>query len=61
MDFSEKVKFVRGKLFISQKDLAKELNVTFVTISRWENGKVKPSFLDEKKFEQFCEVNKINF
>ena len=53
MTFAEKVKYVRGVLLISQKDLAKELGVSNVTINRWENGVINPSFLTEKKFEAF--------
>lgn len=36
MTFAEKVKYVRGVLLISQKELAKELGVSNVTINRWE-------------------------
>ena len=59
MTFAEKVKYVRGVLLISQKDLAKELGVSNVTIKRWENGVIKPSFLTEKKFEAFCNARGI--
>lgn len=55
MTFADKIKFIRGKLLISQKELAAELGVSNVTINRWETGKIKPSFLAEKKFEAFCE------
>ena len=54
MTFAEKVKYVRGVLLISQKELAKELGVSNVTINRWENGVINPAFLTEKKFEAFC-------
>lgn len=60
MTFSEKVKYVRGKLIISQKDLAKELGVSNVTVNRWEMGRKSPSFLAEKKFEAFCEEHNIS-
>lgn len=65
MTFAEKVKYVRGVLLISQKDLAKELGVSNVTINRWENGVINPSFLTEKtfltekKFEAFCNARGI--
>lgn len=49
MTFAEKVKYVRGVLLISQKELAKELGVSNVTINRWENGVINPAFLTEKK------------
>ena len=43
MTFAEKVKYVRGVLLISQKELAKELGVSNVTINRWENGVINPA------------------
>ena len=59
MTFGEKVKYVRGTLLISQKDLAKELGVSNVTINRWEKGAINPSSLTEKKFEAFCNARGI--
>ena len=61
MTFAEKVKYVRGKLLLSQKDFAKELGVTNITVNRWEKQGLNPSFLTEKKFEAFCEKNGIVF
>ena len=59
MTFAEKVKYVRGVLLISQKDLAEELGVSNVTINRWENGVITPSFLTENQFEAFCNARGI--
>ena len=59
MLFADKIKFVRAKLLISQKELAKQLGVSFVTVSRWESGKLQPTFLNDKKFEAFCNDKKI--
>lgn len=61
MNFADKVKNVRAKLLISQTELAKKIGVSFETINRWETGKLQPSFLNEKRFEAFCETEKINF
>ena len=36
MTFAEKVKYVRGKLLLSQEDLAKQVGVSFATVNRWE-------------------------
>lgn len=60
MIFEEKVKFVRGKLYLSQQALAKEIGISFATINRWENGH-NPTFLLECKFKDFCEKNSIKF
>jgi len=60
MMFPEKVKHVREKLHLSQKNLAEALNVSFATINRWENSKVIPSNLAQKSFYDFCENNFID-
>lgn len=61
MKFADKVKYVRAKLLVSQMELAKLLGVSFPTINRWETGKLEPTFLNEKRFEKFCEENNIEF
>lgn len=37
------IKIMRKKLGLTQEQLARRLNVTFVSVNRWENGRVKPS------------------
>lgn len=59
MSFSEKVKYVRTELKLSQEDLARELGVSFATINRWENGSYNPSRLAKKAFEEFCKERNI--
>lgn len=54
MTFADKVKILRGKLQITQEDLAHELGVSFATINRWENGTYNPSRLAQKAFNDFC-------
>ena len=61
MNFSQKVKFVRGELFLTQKQLAEKLGVSFATVNRWESKGVEPTFLVKKKFEDFCRQNNIQF
>lgn len=61
MVFSEKVKYVRMKLYLSQVALAKELGVSFATINRWENGKTEPNLMLEGKFVDFCKNKGITF
>ena len=60
MDFSEQVKYIRGQLKLSQKQLADALNVSFATINRWENAKVAPSNLARRSFYEFCDSNFID-
>lgn len=60
MRFSEKVKTVRAKLMLTQKELAKELGVSFATVNRWESQGIEPQFLTMQKFERFCEEHNIH-
>jgi len=60
MTFSEYVRKVRRGLDMSQHDLAKELNVNYTTINRWENKHVVPSNLARKSFLEFCKVRGID-
>ena len=43
MSFSEDIKRIRRKAFMTQEDFAKELGVSFATVNRWETGKAKPN------------------
>lgn len=61
MTFGEKVKYVREKLLLSQVELAKELNVTPLSVIRWEQNKTQPHFKSRKVFRAFCEKNGIGF
>lgn len=61
MTFAEKVKYVRAKLLITQKELAEQVGVAMVTVARWESQGLQPRFLTEKKFEKFCEEKGIKF
>ncbi len=61
MLFSEKVKYVRMKLFLSQASLAKELKVSFATINRWENQNIQPQLVQLGKFNEFCKSKGLVF
>ena len=38
MNWAENIKKLRNKMLLIQRELAKLLNVTYVSIIRWENG-----------------------
>jgi len=59
MNFSEKLKFIRRKLEISQEQLARELQVSYATINRLETGKTLPSYQTLQALEIFCKKNNI--
>lgn len=60
MPFEILVKQVRKQLGLSQEQLAREMNISFSTINRWEKGKNKPSQMAKELFIAFCINNGIN-
>jgi transcriptional regulator with XRE-family HTH domain len=44
----------RARLGLTQEGLAQALNVTFSTVSRWENGHVLPSKLAWRALEELA-------
>lgn len=61
MEFSDKIRFVRKELGITQEELAKKLGVAFATINRWEQGLTTPHASTEKKLYDFCKENGVEF
>lgn len=61
MTFAEQVKAARVHLMISQDELAKQVGVSRITITRWESKGFKPKFLTEQKFKAFCESKGIEY
>ena len=49
MDYSKLLKKYREIRFLSQRDLAAELNVSYVTVNRWETNKFVPTIKMKKK------------
>ena len=43
MTFGEAVLKLRSERRISQRQLADELNVSFTSVNRWENGRTMPN------------------
>jgi putative transcriptional regulator len=60
MTFGSTVKIVRSKLGYSQEQLARELNISFSTVNRWENGRNKPSQMARELFIILCKNNRID-
>ena len=60
MEFKDKVKYVRKKLFLSQEMMAQKLGVAFATVNRWESGRCKPNYAAQRSFAEFCKSNGID-
>lgn len=61
MAYSEELKKIRRKCFLSQEAFGREIGVSFSSINRWESGKTKPKMSAMKKIKEFCESQNIDF
>ena len=61
MIFSKEIKRLRLSVFLTQEEFARKLDVTAVTVARWESGKTTPSLKAMRKIDAFCKENEIDF
>ncbi len=59
IDFQDQIKFVRMHLQLSQEELARQMGISFATVSRWERENRKPQLALLGKFYSFCQRNGI--
>jgi DNA-binding XRE family transcriptional regulator len=59
MTYAAKIKLLREKLVITQHELATLLEVSFVTVNRWENDKFQPTTKTKRKLNELLSENKI--
>ena len=59
MTYAKKVKKLRNIMLISQGELAEILNVSVVTVNRWENNKFEPTIKIKRKLNELFLANKI--
>lgn len=60
MMFSEMLKQIRIQQNYTQEQFARELNVSFSTINRWENGRTEPSGLAKMRLLEYCKRNCVD-
>ena len=60
MTFSEILKEIRIQQCYTQEQFARELNVSFSTINRWENGHTAPSGLAKMRLLEYCRNNIVS-
>ena len=60
MDVDKILKAIRVELNISQETLARDLNVSYASLNRWENKKTKPSRLAKIQIRDYCVQKKIS-
>ena len=61
MNLSNEIKIIRQKTFMTQEQFAKEFNVAFSTVNRWENGKTVPGMKAMKQMRDFCNSHGLPF
>lgn len=61
MAFSEDIKRIRRKAFMTQDEFAKEIGVSCITVTRWENDKAKPNLKAMRLIDEYCKKNNIDF
>lgn len=55
------IKQIRTYLNTSQTEFAEQLNVTFQTVNRWEDGRAAPNKLAQLKIFDFCREKHVPF
>lgn len=60
MTINEVLKTIRKEMNISQEALARDLNVSYTTINRWENGRSLPSRLARMRLIEYCLTRDIS-
>ena len=53
MSFSEELRNIRQHCFLSQEAFARELNVSFSSVNRWEGGRAKPNMVAMKNIKAY--------
>lgn len=61
MTYSEEIKKIRQKCFLSQEAFGRERGVSFSSINRWKGGKSKPNMSAMKRIKEFCKAQNIDF
>ena len=54
MALDEILKSIRNELNLTQEQLARDLNVSFSTLNRWENSHTVPSRLARMRLLDYC-------
>jgi transcriptional regulator with XRE-family HTH domain len=58
MDILKQLELYRLENRVTQEELANEIGVNFSTVSRWLNGKTKPSKIQQYHIEKFLNARK---
>lgn len=59
MTYAERIKRFREIMLITQQELANILDVSVITVNRWENGKFEPSIKVKRKIRKIFNENGV--
>ncbi|MDR1322022.1 MAG: helix-turn-helix domain-containing protein [Gracilibacteraceae bacterium] len=59
MSFSDFVKKARAELGVTQRQLAADLQISYVTVNRWEREHSTPNALTRVSFVNYCQARGI--
>ena len=59
MNYQDAIKKLRKKMILSQTEFAKELDISFATVNRWETGKYEPTIKAKRKLAPYFKKYKI--
>jgi transcriptional regulator with XRE-family HTH domain len=54
MTLGKTIKSIREELNITQEQLARDLNISYTTLNRWENERNTPSRLARMRIADYC-------
>ena len=54
MSVSENIRTVRQRSLLNQESFAEALNVSLITVHRWESGKSLPNLTAMRSLKEFC-------
>lgn len=60
MTLNEILKQIRKELNFTQELLARDLNISFSTLNRWENSRTVPSRLARMRLLDYCIKNGVS-
>lgn len=60
MKWSDKIKELRNKLFITQAELGEMLGTSFSTVNRWEQDLHEPTMKMKRKLNDLFKKNNID-
>ncbi|MCQ3035838.1 MAG: helix-turn-helix domain-containing protein [Bacilli bacterium] len=59
MNWAESIKQLRERMLLTQTELASKLDVSFVSVNRWENGEHEPTMKVKRELMKLMKKYKV--